>query len=565
MNSLRMCFLAAIVPGLLTQILNGCSEAGEPQAVTVSAPLSIQAFPVANGTNVRAVLKVDDTEYTTFSESNTVLQFDLNLSSAIEHTFSLTVYCSRPGQFSGDVIVATIPPEIHYVSESNPNDNQYTLQAFDFNHNFDADLNNNWDEIKRGYNPKLKETKFNPALVLNNAAGGNGTDMAMAVSTLATGGWVVAGYSLNGNGNYDYDIALWKFTATGQLDTSFAKSGIFTYDSAAGSSMDQANAVASLSDGGWLVAGSTHDAADKTLMTVLKFTYQGLLDTTFADKGVFTTGNAAGFGIDVANAITPLADGGFLVGGFSLNANSVGEMALWKVSANGQLDTTFGNTGVYRYSNGAGDSSSANAVTLLKDGSWVVAGNIYNSSGVTSMAVWKFTGNGALDPSFDTDGVYINANAESHAAAVTQLLDEAWVVAGDSANGNGDLDMTLWKFTLQNTLDASFANNGIFVHANAAGGASSDRANAIASLPDGNFIVAGDSINALGKNAIALWKLSANGILDSHYGKGGVFTHNNNNDGNANNYARGIAALSASEWVVAGSWFNGLDDDAMIW
>jgi len=250
-------FLGAPLIFVIVSILQSCSNPGELQAVAVSVPFKLQASPQI-GTNLWAVLTVDGIDYSESSEtSDGKYQFNINLPSGIEYTFSVKVLASRPEQFAGSVTVASISTKKFFVSQDNPDVNNITLGSYEYNYNDDGDLYNNWEEVKQGYNPKLKETKLNPLFVHDGAAGVLGSnDIAKGIATTADGGWVAVGYSNNASGNDD--MAMWKFSADGSLDPSVGNGGVFSHDNAAGGhTYDNANSIAVTADGSWVVTGES--------------------------------------------------------------------------------------------------------------------------------------------------------------------------------------------------------------------------------------------------------------------------------------------------------------------
>ena len=82
--------------------------------------------------------------------------------------------------------------------------------------------------------------------------------------------------------------------------------------------------------------------------------------------------------------------------------------------------------------------------------------------------------------------------------------------------------------------------------------------NALALDGTGNVYVAG-SDDASGTQKLAVWKLLAtNGTLDASFGTAGQYTHTGTPGADSGN---AIAIDSAGRLVVAGSQFNGTDDD----
>src|SRR5687768_8287360 len=123
-------------------------------------------------------------------------------------------------------------------------------------------------------------------------------DEALGVALLPDGRIIVAGHSSDGLTRYNTVV---RYTPDGALDTSFGGDGIVT------SPLAGATSVASQADGKVLVAGHTAE-----MFAVQRFNVDGSPDTSFDGDGQVTTaiGSSAR-----ANAIVVQSDGRILVAG----------------------------------------------------------------------------------------------------------------------------------------------------------------------------------------------------------------------------------------------------------
>jgi len=562
------------LPILLLLFLQGCSDS-QSQTVNVSIPVLIpQAINLpADGTSLHYYLLVDGKEYLPDTQtSNNAFQVSLQLEAERSYTFSFEVRAENI-RYKKQVIVAQTPQEQHFISASDSAANNIDLQAFDYaSFNDDNDLLNNWEEVKLGYDPTRKETRLNPPLVLGNAAGGNDFDVATDVAIMPNGDWLVTGYSSSAANMTA--MAVWKFHADAQPDTTFDTDGVYTHgNTAGGNGFDRGNAIAILPDDSWVVAGASSSVNGDDDMALWKFASNGQLDVNFDGDGIFTHSNAAGGNYnDDAYDIAVLPGGGWICAGLSANTQSGSSMTLWKFTANGVLDVTFDGDGIFTQNTqilGA-SKNGAYGIAVFPDGGWLVTGSAADVNGNYDMALWKFLPDGQLDTTFANSGIFTHGNAaggngKDVGEKVTLLDSGGWVVAGWSTNPLNFYDMTLWKFGANGKLDTSFGNGGVFTYNNAAGGNSLDVANDIASLPGGGWMVAGYSVNSAGNNDMVLWKFNSSGQLDSSFGFNGIYTHDNAAGGASHDEAIGIAVLSADEWVVVGDSKNNLNYDMVIW
>src|SRR5262249_26238123 len=111
---------------------------------------------------------------------------------------------------------------------------------------------------------------------------------------------------------------------------------------------------------------------------------------------------------DEATSLALQPDGKIVVAGFSqYNATGDYDFAVARLLSNGVLDPSFDTDGkqTVAFDRGGSNNDQANGVALQPDGKIVLAGiSQINSTGNYDFAVARLLSNGALDPSFDTDG-----------------------------------------------------------------------------------------------------------------------------------------------------------------
>jgi len=203
-------------------------------------------------------------------------------------------------------------------------------------------------------------TSFNsggttPGIVTHdNAAGAStaGDDSGLAV-TLDGTDIIVAGDSWNGT---NYDMTIWRYSNTGALVTTFnstgATPGIVVHDNAAGGTAgnDYGRGIA-LDGTDIVIVGDSYNGSNQD-MAIWRYNSAGTLATTFNSTGIVTNNNAAGGnGADSSRGVVIDVSSNVVVAGNSYNGNDL-DMALWRYTSSGVLDTTFNSTGIV-VSNGA--------------------------------------------------------------------------------------------------------------------------------------------------------------------------------------------------------------------
>jgi uncharacterized delta-60 repeat protein len=250
-----------------------------------------------------------------------------------------------------------------------------------------------------------------------------GGDQANAVAVQPDGKIVVAGFATRSG--IDGDVALVRYDADGTPDDTFGTHGVVTTD--LGTRSDDARAVVVQPDGRIVVAGT----ADEDI-ALARYTSAGQLDGSFGTGGTTVTDLGSD---DVANAVALTPDGEIEVAGYTLGAHVDRDFLLARYKADGTLDTAFADHGTVRTDLGAGDDFAENLIVDAQ-GRTVLVGRA-TSATILDMALVRYDAAGALDPTFDGDGI-VTADFHGRGEFGQDLaLDAAGriVAAGYTANG----------------------------------------------------------------------------------------------------------------------------------
>ncbi len=278
-----------------------------------------------------------------------------------------------------------------------------------------------------------------------------------SIATSSDGCYIVTGVTNNfGAGNIDAFIV--KFDSTGSLLWSKTWGG--TGD-------DGANAVIVVKDGGYVISGETRSFGSGSRdIFYAKFTVDGELSWSK------TWGGSSH---EYVGSLASTDDGGFVVAGKTSSYQDTisGDAFLAKFTSDGTLS--------WNKTWGGYSADSANRVIITADGGYVIAGQTYSfGAGGYDAFLAKFTSDGTLlwnktwgGSSFDV----VNG--------ITAATDGGYVIVGWTTLGAGVYDAFLVKFSS----DGNLSWNKTF------GGSSSDYGNDIITLPDGGYIVAGETAN----------------------------------------------------------------------
>ncbi len=248
-----------------------------------------------------------------------------------------------------------------------------------------------------------------------HATAGLGSASGNALALQSDGKVLFAGY----NGLLEYKPVIARYSAAGQLDTSFDADGQAQLDW--GTDSDEAYGIA-VHDGKILVAGS----ADTDGFALTRLNADGSLDTSFGTGGTVKVAAGESEAADLAVA----ADGSIVVAG--------GQHVLRFTSA-GALDPAFGGDGIVELAD-----HTLSAVAVQPDGKILVTGSTSEK-----VSLSRLKADGTLDTSFATQGTAIVAvpGATAHAYDLVRQPDGRIVVAGRAFQSQGaHADFMLMRF-----------------------------------------------------------------------------------------------------------------------
>jgi uncharacterized delta-60 repeat protein len=348
----------------------------------------------------------------------------------------------------------------------------------------------------------------------------------------------------------------------GSLDTAFGTNGVVVIDFEAARGADTTpSALLQPADGALLIAGTTDSAASKDF-ALLRVGADGKRDATFnrgANDGFVRTNIASGTNsIDYARAIGRQSDGRLIVAGYT----STWDFALARYSADGALDTSFGDGGRTVTHVGVIDYGFALAIDAADR--IIVAGTTSgNGSSGEDFLLVRFAADGRPDTGFNggdpantTGAVRTHFSRDDRAQAVAVQPDGRIVAAG-YANGAGS-DFALARYLDDGRLDTGFGAAGTG-RATAHLG-SVDRATAMLIQPGGEIVVGGYTGVASGIN-FALVRLTASGVLDTTFDADGIVLTDIGGDDDRIN---ALALDSSGRIVAAGYSRNGLNTDIAL-
>ncbi|MCW5961856.1 MAG: VCBS repeat-containing protein [Pyrinomonadaceae bacterium] len=344
-------------------------------------------------------------------------------------------------------------------------------------------------------------------------------------------------------------FALIRLNSDGNLDTTFSGDGKLLIKTR-GNTFEEANDVVIHAGNKILIAGSSgYSAVD---LALVRFNDDGSLDNSFGSGGVVYTRISEELD-GILNALGLAPNGDIVAGGSAQNSAGGEDFVFAKYSANGVPTPAFGVPG-YVLKNLFDNNTTSyegKSVALQADGRLVVAGNFYSNTGASNGFVARLDRNGSLDRNFNNQSGFLTINSpsadEREITAVAVQPDGKIVVVGNY-EGSSDFGIFVSRFNSNGTPDTTFGSSGVAVISIFSGGGLGQD---IAILPNGKIAIAGASVNIFTQLAkFAVFRLTANGSLDSTFGSGGV---SSTSFSASNDVALSLAVQADGKLVAAGS------------
>jgi uncharacterized delta-60 repeat protein len=295
--------------------------------------------------------------------------------------------------------------------------------------------------------------RFNSDGSLDQAFGTNGsvettfgdqTAASRAIVVQADGKIIVVGVSGAGPYSELNDFALARYNPDGSLDQSFGSSGkLKTHFPGVDNTGSSATSVA-LQPDGKLVVGGYHKESDRTphQFALARYNSNGALDSAFGQAGKVMTrlglGDAYSFGIALQS------NGRIVLAGYSATTLDH-DFSLVGYTANGTVDSTFGNGGFVTTDFSGATDDIAYAMTMQGDGKLVVAGRTGDYPQF-DFGVARYSSDGQLDQTFGTGGKVASDFSSSDQAYGVALQKGKIVLAGAAFPNGANFDFAVARY-----------------------------------------------------------------------------------------------------------------------
>jgi uncharacterized delta-60 repeat protein len=318
-------------------------------------------------------------------------------------------------------------------------------------------------------------------------------------------------------GGFTY-FALTRYNPNGSLDTSFGDNGRIVTDFDPNGPTEGAGAAVLQPDGKIIAAGYVAlSNPGPSYFALIRYNPDGSVDTSFGNGGKVSTSIVQHVHRISGAALSP--DGKIVVAGLYFAGSQTTESLIVRYNPNGSLDTSFSGDGIVTDTRGGnlGDANAPSSVAIQPDGKVITGGAYTRSLSVTGgdVTLVRYNADGTYDFSFGSGGrLLIPSPTVSEAIRAIALLPDGRIVAA----GESGADFLLMRFNADGSPDVTFDGDGRLTTAIVNG----SRASSLLLRPSGKIFLSGSSSTAA--QGIVAASYNADGSLDTSFSGDGKFS-----------------------------------------
>jgi len=232
----------------------------------------------------------------------------------------------------------------------------------------------------------------------------------------------------------------------GSLDTAFGNNGIAVanFDEVPWE-YERVSAIMELEGGNILAKGTVFGES-----MLFQYTSDGSFVSSYGNNGLLLLED---LNFDFRSLYHQQENGLLIVGGYVYNEG----LKLYRISVEGEQDTTFGDEGVLIPFI---DGGSVGGVKFAPDGSFFVSGQ-FDSDGNTAITIKKFSEDGILDLSFGGGEVSIPLSNDPIVLSTPNLSSDGTLFVSGTMESNGGRTHIVAKFLSAGAVAVNFGSDGL--------------------------------------------------------------------------------------------------------
>lgn len=228
------------------------------------------------------------------------------------------------------------------------------------------------------------------------------------------------------------DFSVEKLNTNGFYDLTFGTNGITTLDD--NNTFEKFTCGEILNDGSIICIGNSSNPNFQANNVVFaKFSANGIFDSGFGLKRISTLGNSNTTYINnYAKDLKVLNDNSILllVDGSYLDINGFGDSRIYKIDINGNLITSFGNSGCYQFYRCSGCSTYLQNIQLLDNQKFIVTLKGYNNN--NNFSAYLFNHDGTFNTNFGA--ISIGLGSDFTQIAKSKVINNKLYIAYSRTN-----------------------------------------------------------------------------------------------------------------------------------
>ncbi|MDO5342744.1 MAG: T9SS type A sorting domain-containing protein [Bacteroidia bacterium] len=300
---------------------------------------------------------------------------------------------------------------------------------------------------------------------------------------------------------------------------------------------------------------------------VMRHNTDGTLDTSYGDNGLLHLAPANGIFYPFDSEI--VEDDNLLIVGYTYNSSG-GNMFLMKLDSNGSPVSSFGNNGYVTYNKLADWTLVTRSLAVQPDGKIVVSGEYGKDN--YSTCLLRLSADGQLDPTFGDNGMFINESYD-HLGHLSMSIGESVAIAPDGRiylcgwratpdeYWGSTYDSKIVCVDTNGSLVTTFGDNGV---KEISFSEIIDEINDCEVMPDGKLVVAGQAeiyVEDPGEGPnyeLFVARLNEDGSFDTSFGNDGVTKVQYME--NSNHYCHEMTVAEDGQIFIGGYFWDELKD-----